>query len=796
MGRSFQEVFGNAGIRADLMRLFEDVTVDRVVLMKRGGIAKVCISYDRLITKDHIRALEKELDVRVFSARGLKTRISEDYHLTAQYTPAYVVETYFDSLLQEADERDKLIYTVLRSVKPSVEGNRLLLDVPDSFVARQKERDILEICDHIFQDRFHLPIHTAVSYRERETSRYRAESEQRARHMVESILRENEARSVAMSEAEQAGDPGEELIGKEEKKETTPVVKKTPPAENKSRRKGKGERSSSAGPASGARKLKMSDDPELIYGRNFDGDAEPIVEVSEEIGPLIVRGEVLAFDEICIKKTGSYIFKYTISDYTDSIRVKLFLTEELAEELRPQIKKGDFIKLKGMPKYDDYDKEVGMSNVLGIRRIPDFRIRREDFAARKRVELHCHTKMSDMDACGDAGDILKLAKSFGHTSFAITDHGNVQGFTIASHELKKGDTFKILYGLEAYVVDDTRLPVVNEKGQRLDGSFVVFDIETTGFVPGYSRIIEIGAVKVQNGVITDRFSEFINPGVPIPLEIEKLTSISDSMVHDAPPVDVILPKFLDFCKDCVLVAHNARFDTSFIRHYAEDIGLVYDFTHTDTIEIARLLLRRLGNYKLDHLAKELNIPPFHHHRAVDDAEATAQIFLKLLDMLKERKIETLAQLNEIGKLTPEKVADLYPHHAVLIAKNEVGRRNLYRLVSLSHLKYFNRFPKIPKSELIKYREGLILGSGCSNGELYDAIINGRTEEEISRIVDFYDYLEIQPIENNMYLIEHSKLPTVQSREDLIEINKCIVALGAEHRKPVCATGDVHYIEPE
>ncbi len=797
MERSFQEVFGNAGIRADLMRLFEDVTVDRVVLMKHGGIAKVCISYDRLITKDHISALERELDAKVFSSRGLRTRISEDYHLTGQYSPAYVVEQYFDSLLQEADERDKLIYTVLRGVKPSVEGNRLLLDVPDSFVARQKEQDILAICDHIFQDRFHLPIHTAVNYREKETSRYRAESEQRARHMVESIIKDNAVLSEAARDDENEPVAGEELLGKTVKKEAAPAVRKPAASVSKAKRSnGKGERAASSGPASSARKLKMSDDPDLIFGRNFDGDAEPIMEIVDEIGPLVVRGEVLAFDEIYIKKTGSYIFKYAISDYTDSIRIKLFLQEELANEMRPLIKTGDFIKVKGMPKYDDYDKEVGMGSVLGIKRIPDFRTRREDFASRKRVELHCHTKMSDMDACGDAGDILKLAKSFGHTSFAITDHGNVQGFTIASHELKKGDTFKILYGLEAYVVDDTRLPVVNEKGQSLDDSFVVFDIETTGFVPGYSRIIEIGAVKVRNGVITDRFSEFINPGVPIPLEIEKLTSISDSMVQDAPPVDVILPKFLDFCRDCVLVAHNARFDTSFIRHYAEELGLVYDFTHTDTIEIARLLLRRLGNYKLDHLAKELNIPPFHHHRAVDDAEATAQIFLKLLDMLKERKIETLAQLNEIGKLSPEKVADLYPHHAVLIAKNEVGRRNLYRLVSLSHLKYFNRFPKIPKSELIKYREGLILGSGCSNGELYDAIINGRTEEEISRIVDFYDYLEIQPIENNMYLIEHSKLPTVQSREDLIEINKKIVALGEEHRKPVCATGDVHYIEPE
>ncbi|MBR5420537.1 MAG: PolC-type DNA polymerase III [Lachnospiraceae bacterium] len=793
MPKTFRETFGEVNIREDLMRLFEDVTVDRLVLKKSEQTVKLCISYDRLIKRDHIRALERELQDKLFSDRGLKLKVLEDYHLTEQYSDEYLVENYFDSLLEELSERDRLIHTVLRNCIPRLEEDRLILPLADDFVAHQKEKEIVKLCDHIFQDRFHRSLHTQIEYCEKGENVHRKESELKSRRMVESILEESAAR-MAQIRSDEAADPGEELLGASggasKKEAPSAVPMQAPKAEAAGRKK------NTKKTAATVKRLKMGDDPDLLYGRNFEGDAEEIVSLTDGMGAVIVRGEVLRVDEICFKKTGNFLFKYTISDYTDALRFKLFADAEQADEVRSLIKQGDFVRIKGMPQYDDFDKELELGNVYGVKKIPDFRVKREDLALRKRVELHCHTKMSDMDACGDAADLLKCAKRFGHTAMALTDHGNVQGFTIASHALDKGDSFKLLYGLEAYVVDDTRLPVVNDRGQSLDDDYVVFDIETTGFVPGYSRIIEIGAVKVQQGVITDRFSEFINPGVPIPLEIEKLTSISDATVADAPPVEEILPRFLDFCKGCVLVAHNAKFDTSFIRHFAGSLGLEYDFTHTDTIDLARILLRKLGKYTLDHLAKELNIPAFHHHRAVDDAEATAQIFVKFLSMLKERKIFTLTQINESSRLSPEKIADLYPHHTVLLAKNELGRRNLYRLVSLSHLKYYGRTPRIPKSELIAHREGLIVGSGCASGELYQAIVNGRTDEEIAGIVDFYDYLEIQPIGNCEYLIEREKLPTITSREDLINVNRRIVELGELHRKPVCATGDVHYIEPE
>ena len=831
MSKRFSETFGMLDIRDDLKRLFEDVDIDRVVVKQDESRVKIYISYDRMITKDHIFALQKELDSAIFTSKGLSTSIIEDYHLNDQYDAAYVVENYFDSLLSEMILKDRVMYTVMRNTARKVSDGVLTLLIPESFVAKQKEQQIIDFCDKVFQDRFHLDLNTRIEYTEKKESRYREESEMRSRHMVESIMQDTIER-MSMRESAAAG-VTEELLGgiaekkaaeteadetkkaaaelkkpaKEAKEAAAPVKDKE--SKDKSAASGAEKKSSSkyskkdsgGNFAGSVKKLKMSDDPDLIYGRSFEGEPDEISSVEEEIGAVIIRGQVTGFDEVCLRKTGNFIFKYTITDFSDSIRIKIFLTPELAEEMRPAVKTGSFIKVKGMPKYDDFDRELELINIIGIKKIPDFRSRREDFAARKRVELHCHTKMSDMDACGDAADIIKVAKHFGHTSIAITDHGNVQGFTFASHALEKNDSFKIIYGIEAYMVDDLKQIVVNDKGQSLDSPFVVFDLETTGFVPGHSRIIEIGAVKVVNGKITERFSEFINPGVPIPLEIEKLTSISDSMVKDAPGVDVILPQFLKFCEGCVLVAHNAGFDTSFIRHFAGELGLTYDFTHTDTIDLARLLMHRMGKYTLDHLAKELNIPAFHHHRAVDDAEATALIFVKFLEMLKERKIENLTQLNAASQLSEDKIADLHPDHAVIIAKNEVGRRNLYKLVSLSNLKYFGRnarwpYPRIPRSELIKYREGLIVGSGCSNGELYQAIINGKTDEEIAEIIDFYDYLEIQPIGNNEFQLENSKLPTLQTVDDLIAVNKRIVQLGEIYNKPVCATGDVHYIEPE
>ena len=380
---------------------------------------------------------------------------------------------------------------------------------------------------------------------------------------------------------------------------------------------------------------------------------------------------------------------------------------------------------------------------------------------------------------------------------AVTDHGVVQAFPEASHtyDAVADDDFKVIYGVEAYLVDDLKDIVYGSKGQSIDSDFVVFDIETTGFSPVKDKIIEIGAVRVEKGQITARFSEFVNPRVPIPFRIENLTGINDGMVADAEPIEVILPKFMQFCEGASLVAHNADFDMSFIMRNCELLGIEREFTYADTVGMARFLLPGLNRFKLDTVAKAVGVRLDNHHRAVDDANCTAEIFVKFVAMLKEREIFDLDQLNETGKVSPDTVKKLPTYHAIILAKNDAGRVNLYRLISESHLNYYARRPRIPKSLYMKYREGLLLGSACEAGELFRALVRGASDQDIARIVEFYDYLEIQPIGNNAFMLRDEDSPA-NTEEDLQEYNRRIVQLGEQFHKPVVATCDVHFLDPQ
>ncbi len=510
---------------------------------------------------------------------------------------------------------------------------------------------------------------------------------------------------------------------------------------------------------------------------------------------MVIKGKVRALETREIRNERT-IVSFEITDFTDTIKVKMFVHNEHLAELTTDLKIGAFLKIKGVTVNDTFDRELTIGSVVGVMKIPDFTTARMDNSTRKRVELHCHTKMSDMDGVSDVKDIIKRAKKWGHKALAITDHGCVQAFPDANHALDHGDDFKVIYGVEGYLVDDLKEIVTNDKGQSLSDTFVVFDIETTGFSPVTNRIIEIGAVKVEDGQITDRFSTFVNPEVPIPFEIEKLTSINDSMVMDAETIEVVLPRFLDFVGNAVLVAHNANFDVSFIRENAERQQIPVNFTYVDTVGIARMLLTGQAKYTLDAVAKTLKISLENHHRAVDDAECTAEIFMKFINMLEKDEVYTLEALNEMGKSSVEAVRKLHSFHIIILAKNQTGRINLYRLVSESHLTYFYKRPLIPKSLILKYREGLILGSACEAGELFGALLDGQSEEQIARIVDFYDYLEIQPIGNNRFMIASERHRNINSEEDLIALNKRVVKLGEQFQKPVVATCDVHFLDPE
>ena len=516
--------------------------------------------------------------------------------------------------------------------------------------------------------------------------------------------------------------------------------------------------------------------------------------LEEGTGECCIHGQVIALEDRELR-SGKFIITGAITDFTDTIMFKLFVSPDDRGPLLDELQKGKFYIIKGVPMYDSYSKEITFSSVAGIKPANDFREKRMDNALEKRVELHLHTIMSEMDSVVGIEKVIARAKEWGMKALAITDHGVVQAFPIANHQLKKGEDFKIIYGVEGYFVDDVKGLIQNEKGQKIDSEYVVFDIETTGLSPTNNRIIEIGAVRIKDGRIQDTFSEFVNPEVPIPYTITKLTSITDAMVQNAPTIEVILPKFLEYIGDASVVAHNATFDTGFIRENAKRLGLVFDSTIVDTMTLAHILLPELGKYTLDRLCKQFGVVNEHHHRACDDAAATAEIFVKMIKMIKEKGITTIHELNEAGAASPDAIRKAKTYHGIILAANEVGRVNLYRLISESHLTYFNRRPRMPKSLINKYREGLIIGSACEAGELYRAVLYGEGEDEITRLCNFYDYYEIQPVGNNMFLLDDEKAP-VKTVEDLQDVNRKICDLGKQFDKPVVATCDVHFLDPE
>ena len=544
------------------------------------------------------------------------------------------------------------------------------------------------------------------------------------------------------------------------------------------------------------RTVKMSGNPDVIYGKDFDDEAIELATITHEIGEGAIRGRIRGV-EVKELRTGKQLMTFTVTDFTDSMSVKLFLnTKENLDEIKGDIKDGAFVKIKGVIAMDSWSKEIAVSSVRGIKKIPDFTRKRMDNSDVKRVELHCHTKMSDMDGVSEVSDIIKQASKWGMPAIAITDHGVCQAFPDANHTVEKLDGFKVIYGVEAYLVDDLKALIENPDGQTFDDTYVVFDLETTGFSSEHDRIIEIGAVKYQNRRCVDSFSCFVNPEIPIPFRIEKLTGINDSMVIDAQTIEEVLPKFIEFCEGAVLVAHNADFDSGFIKAKAKQVmGIDKEYTVVDTVALARVLLPQLNRYKLDTVAKAVGVSLENHHRAVDDADCCAGIFLKFMTMMEERGITNLNQAESLADERENIVKKLPSYHAIILAKNDVGRNNLYRLTSMAHLKYFNRRPRIPKSELLKHREGLILGSACEAGELYRAILDNKSEQDIARLVEFYDYLEIQPLGNNRFMIDSEDI-WVSSEQDLIDINKKIVSLGEIFGKPVAATCDVHFLNPE
>ena len=538
-----------------------------------------------------------------------------------------------------------------------------------------------------------------------------------------------------------------------------------------------------------------------IYGKiNVRKKPTAIGELTLDMGSVLIEGEVFNIEHRELPKRKAWVVCFDVTDLTGSVRVTRFMEGEEAKPIIRSIRAGQRLQIQGRLTLGKFDNNDLVLEPYGINEVPKPE-GRKDAAPDKRVELHLHTKMSMMDALCDAKAVVKRAIEWGHPAVAITDHGVVQSFPDAYSASGRGEKIKILYGVEAYYQNDVdEQAAVHGPGDvPLNGEFVAFDLETTGLDARADAIIEIGAVRVRDGKVVDKFASFADPGQPLSAKTVSLTGITDELLKGAPAPEAAVDAFLDWAGDAPLCAHNAAFDTGFLREYCARSGRRFDPLYFDTLILSQYLCPKLPNHKLDTVANALGLPPFQHHRAFDDAETCGLILAALIPQLAEQGIERSAAVNAAFALRKRGGRGRRTaYHLILLAKNQTGLRNLYKLVSKSHLEHFDRFPIMPKSLIDENREGLIIGSACEAGELFRAVVAGKEDRELERIASWYDYLEIQPLANNAYMLRPDKEGKCLARdqEDLRNFNRRVAALGERLGKPVCATGDVHFMDPE
>ena len=558
-------------------------------------------------------------------------------------------------------------------------------------------------------------------------------------------------------------------------------------------------------------KKEQKQETTAIYGKPFKNKPIPMNEVSLDLGAVTVEGKVFSVEHKELKKRNAWVINFDMTDYTGSIRINRFMENEEAKPILEKVKVGSVLKVQGRMTVNKFDNETVLQPTAIM---PGQMPKRQDTApGAKRVELHLHTVMSNMDALTNTAAAIKQAAAWGHRAIAITDHGCCQSFTDALHCVEdwKGapkvagtdEDIKVLYGCEGYYVNDVDdiAAVFGSKDCLLTEEFVAFDLETTGLNSREDKIIEIGAVIMKNGQEVDRFQTFVDPHQKLQGVTTELTGITDDMLAGAPSIEEILPKFIEFVGDRVLVAHNADFDTGFIQTACKNQNLPYGFTSVDTLALSMVLMKELKRYKLNLIADAMGLPEFNHHRAADDAVTCGLIMSRYIEMLREKGVERLSQVNDFVSSVrgPYRRESGKAEHIVVLAKNQMGLRNLYHLLTDANLKYFKKFPRFLKSQLIELREGLIIGSACENNELFQAVISGKSDLELRRLASFYDYLEIQPLSNNGFMLrpgKNGKAPIAANEEVLRNYNRTILRIGDEVGKMVVATGDVHFLNPE
>lgn len=733
----------------------KEIKIIKFQLLRKSMILKVVLR-----GKENL-ALEEEELIKKIICKTLMIRITVEivfYRDASDIKLDEVIQNHWIECISETIKKTPLCKSLLLNCKKEVNENKIFVfngydKLTEHLKAKGGEKSLEDAVKTIFgiackfEIKYDPAMEVVIDYKEREK-----EEKELLNKAMQARVRE---------------------VSKEQSRISKPIEKK--PVEKKTYEK---------------RENAYKREPKAenaIYGRNITIEATLINEINERSGYVAVLGDVFKV-ETMETKTGKIILTFYITDYTSSITVKCFLKPQEKDEVLDNVKKGLYCKVRGEAVYDTYQREVV---IMGRDILKMKKIEKLDNSEEKRVELHCHTTMSAMDGVTPVSKIIERAARWGHPAIAITDHGGVQAFPDAQIAAKK-NKIKVIYGVEGYLVDDGIPLALNEKGQGLEDSYVVFDLETTGFSSKNDKIIEIGAVKIQNGAIVDNFSEFVNPRRPIPYKITELTGINDDMVSDAQSIEDILPRFLEFIGDSIVVAHNAGFDCSFISKNCNDLGLSFEPTIVDTVPLCRFLYPELKSVKLNIVAKHLGVKLESHHRAVDDAKATADILLECFKKIKEElEINTLRELNKVF-LEKVDIKKLPTYHIIILAKTQVGIRNLYKLVSEAHIDNFFRRPRTKKSRLMEMREGLIIGGACEAGEIYRSVVGGKSDEEIKEVMSFYDYVEIQPIANNAYMIEKG---SVKDEDELKGINKKIYDLAKEINKPTVATCDVHFLDP-
>ena len=750
----------------------KDAIINSINLIKKANVLELNISSNEYIEIKELWYLEKFLKER-FQFSNVDMKISYFENVTVK-----PIEKEWENLICYMVHKYPLMRPmILLKSTIEVQKTKIIVNMKikgaDFLRARKLDRELERVMNNLFN--FKYKIEFLENINEQDAIALKEKLEFNRKQAIEKALEH-------MAIGEQIAKQREEKINSQEQEIKNNIEKIPLPQEEP----------------------KIIEEPEeytpVIYGRNenLKTNIIKVVDISPEDDMAAISGEILSGTmEERELKSGKFLLSFNVYDGTSTISCKVFVKPEEKKKIVKRLNSAKGVKLEGKSGISNYTHEMEiLANTIveteGIKRKM-----RQDLAEVKRVELHMHTQMSQMDAISSATDLINRAMKWGWKSVAITDHGVVQAFPEA-HKLLGVDNpnMKIIYGVEAYLVPDGSPVVVNDKGQNINTTYCVLDLETTGLSAKTEKITEIGIMKIQNGEVVDEFCEFVNPEKPIPKRVQEVTNITDEMVANSPTIDVLFPKVLDFIKDSVLVAHNASFDIGFLKNVAKNLGYEFDYTYVDTLPLARKLYPELKKHKLGKIAEHLKIKVEVAHRALDDVDTTVKILKEMMKTLKERgakKVSDIALKCEDEKAKAEEYKRLKPYHAIILAKNYVGLKNLYKLVSISHLKYFFKKPRILKSLYKKYSEGLILGSACEAGELYQAIELGRADEEIEEIANSYDYLEIQPLGNNEFLIRNEM---VKDEEALKDINRKIVALGEKLNKLVVATCDVHFLDPQ